>query len=1449
MELIVRAYASDGTAADVVVDVETTHRVGELATALGRQLGDGHGTSTITLLRTGTVLDPDATVGDSGIVSGDDVVVGPPYPVQRVPAIPVRAVTLDVLAGRDTGTSLILLQGSFTVGRDPSAQVALTDPTVSRHHLDVAVAADWSVTVTPREDVENVVTRNGEPLEEPTTVGRDDVIGLGATQLAFRPFVRAPGERHDQLGQIEFQRTPYRPPVITERTAKELGRIPTRPDPRRFQVLSVVAPLGAGLTLFAFTEQIQFLALTLMSPLVFVANWFEDRRSGRHRFRRDLEAFRASLDARRAELATLVDDERIERLRAAPDLADLARRAELRTTDLWARGREAPDFLRLRVGLGTAPTLVKAPLDRGGDDDLREEAEAAAEDSVEVAGVPITVDLAEVGVFGVHGSATLVDGVASALVVQSACLHSPEDLTIAAAVSAESPVAAWLKWLPHLRSVTSPLPGRHVADDTAGAEELVARLLEVAEFRMAIPERERTSRRWPWILAVLDGRLEPDPAALADLLEQCPDAGISVVWLAETEADVPRQAAMVLAARQSGTAVNGRLWSTDPEIPDRTIEVEQLRSDIADRVARSLAPIRDASTASLATSIPRTVPLLDVLGVGMPTPEWVTEQWRRRTEGLDFPIGIAADGVLTLDLVADGPHALIGGTSGAGKSELLQSIVASLAVRHAPNRLTFLFVDYKGGAASAVFSELPHTVGYVTNLSAELSRRALTSLRAELNRRMRLLEGKAKDLAEMRQLHPAEAPPSLVIVVDEFATLVKEVPEFVDGIVDIAQRGRSLGIHLILATQRPSGAVNDNILANTNLRICLRMLDKSESVAVINSGEAAEIPVPLKGRGWVRLGPRALVAFQAAYCGSPLVSDDVQAPVLVAPFVRTDDSPKVAAGPATASGTHLDAVLRAIGEANRRLGLAAAPTPWRDVLPELVSLADVLVDPRAEAASDEPGKAVAVGLIDAPDMQDQFPAIIDLEAGSGWLVFGSGGAGKTTLLRTLAVSAIITGGADEVVVVGLDFGSRALASLAPLPQVVDIATGDDLEAVTRHLAVLDAELERRRHLLSAARAENLGSYNQRHDPLPRVLVLVDGFAGFSSTFFGGSSMSSLVPLESWLERFINLVVDGRQVGIHVAMTADRRNAIPSRLHSAVANRLILRAADEMGYTEHGIPLARAKGLVLTPGRGLWQGDSEVQIATVSDDPSSEAQAAAIADLATKVEPPTIALLRSAALPEKLTLDELRPAPPAPLSAPFGVADVSGATVVADLEWSHLAVAGPARSGRTTTLVTCSAGLHADHDVWAVGPASSALDPAWLHHHATGRPELLVPVLEQLANLLDLGASKRPQVLIVDDLDTFDDTSLAACWERLARHDNLRVIAAMETRSLSGYTTNSLLNAMRRTRRLLLLQPDDANDVFQAAGVKSPVRPGQRMVPGRGVYVADRVPIVVQVALP
>ena len=960
MELILRVRPLDGDPDDphdLVVDIETTHTVNDLARALSRQLGRTEAMPSITLVRTGSVLEPTATVGAVGMVSGDELIVGPPRAVRPVRPIPAQAVTVDALAGPDAGSSYILLPGTYELGRDDDADIRLTDSTVSRRHARVMVDADWTVTITPLADAQNGVTINDRPIAEPTVTRETDVVALGGTRLSFRRFVRAEGERLDQLAQIEFQRTPYRPPVISEIQPPELGPIPERGDQRGFKVLAVLAPLAAGLTLFAFSRQVQFLALTLMSPLVMIATSVDDKRSGRKRFRDELATYRERIVEWRSELDALVEAERIDRVRTAPDLAELARRAELRTVDLWARSRDSPDFLLLRTGLGSLPTSFTPELPRGGDDDLRLEASGALDGLDQVHGVPITVDLADCGVVGLHGPDDAVNGVASSMVIQAACLHSPEDVTIVAAVG-ERALSGWLKWLPHTRSVVSPLPGSHVATTAAEADTLLNRLLEVVEFRRAGNEREVAARRWPWIVAVLDARLGPDPAGVARLLDQCPAVGISVIWLADTAAEVPRQATKILVTRLApGAALVGTLWSTDPEVPDREVDVEQLRSDVADRVARALAPIRDASTASLATSIPRTAPLLDVLGVGMPTPEWVTEHWLADTGyGLGFPIGMGVDGPFWLDLVQDGPHTLIGGTSGAGKSELLQSMVAALAVHHSPTRLNFLFVDYKGGASSTVFGVLPHTVGYVTNLDAELSLRALTSLRAELNRRMRVMEGRAKDLAEMLEVAPDEAPASLVIIVDEFATLVKEVPEFVAGVVDIAQRGRSLGIHLVLATQRPSGSVNENILANTNLRISLRMLDRPESTAVIGSPEAADIPVPLKGRGYARLGPSSLLAFQSAFGGATLTTEETVQPVLVAPFVQTDDSPKAPppsavagrAGGGRAATTHLEAVLTAVSAAAASLTLPDPIRPWREVLPELVTIDDVLADPRAE---------------------------------------------------------------------------------------------------------------------------------------------------------------------------------------------------------------------------------------------------------------------------------------------------------------------------------------------------------------------------------------------------------------------------------------------------------------------------------------------------------------------
>ena len=271
------------------------------------------------------------------------------------------------------------------------------------------------------------------------------------------------------------------------------------------------------------------------------------------------------------------------------------------------------------------------------------------------------------------------------------------------------------------------------------------------------------------------------------------------------------------------------------------------------------------------------------------TPEAVIDRWRQNgtlAPSVDNPcppaaslvaappklralVGQSASGTIHLDLRAQGPHALVGGTTGSGKSEFLQSLVAGLAASHPPTRISFVLVDYKGGAAFKACKDLPHTVGFVTDLNEHLVHRALVSLNAEVTRREHILSAhRAKDLIDLEEKAPAAAPASLAIVIDEFAALAKEVPEFVDGVIDIAARGRSLGMHLVLATQRPAGVVTDSIRANTNLRVALRVTSEAESVDVIGSRAAAAIEGSAPGRAFVQLGRQDPLLFQSAFAGT-----------------------------------------------------------------------------------------------------------------------------------------------------------------------------------------------------------------------------------------------------------------------------------------------------------------------------------------------------------------------------------------------------------------------------------------------------------------------------------------------------------------------------------------------------------------------------------------------------
>ena len=1483
--------------ADVVVRVEPGHSVRVVADAvaevLGLDVGPGFPVSRVTAGGDGGWIDDRATVVEAGLVSGDALVVGEVRPCAAGLATAPRLV---VTSGPDAGRSAPLSWGALSVGRDGGCDLVLTDPQVSRRHLEVEVVAGDGPGSAPATTLRvlaadrNEVRTDGSAVDQSERLRPEQVVRVGASTLAVRAGGRpvapvqagaAGAAPTDVFGQVPFHRTPYFPAPVREQVVEAITEIPTRPERARFAYLSALLPVLMGVSFAVLMGNARYLLFAAFSPIMVIGNWLDQRRRSGRDFARSIERFEAELTTKVEEIEGAMADERARRFAAAPDVAALAERARVRSADLWVRDRSAVDFLEVRVGVGDLPATVEVRQPDRGDVEFRDQVIEAYGPTDVLTDVPVTLPLAELGVVGLVGPGAETTRLVASLVLQAACLHSPEDLVIVSAAARGRGLDRWLKWLPHTRSTSSPLSVPHLVDDRRGADTLVAELATEAARRLDTSP----PRRFPWILVVLDRTIEPDAALVSRLLDVGPEAGMSVVWTTDRAEWVPRQARSVVDCRPASTGALSRITATDPEVADRLIDPEQVGAELALDTARALAPVRDASSANAVTAIPRVVPLFTALGVSAIDPGQIIDRWKRdQGYALRGPIGHTETGPLMLDLVEHGPHGLIGGTSGAGKSELVMSLVAGLIAENPPDRVNFLFIDYKGGASSDLFRPAPHTVGYVTNLDGLLAMRALTSLRAELNRRMNLLQGRAKDLAEMIERHPDEAPPSLVIVVDEFATLVKEIPDFVAGMVDVAQRGRSLGIHLLLATQRPSGAVNDNIKANTNLRIALRMLDGSDSTSVIGSADAAAIPTPLRGRGYARLGAGELVAFQSAWSGAPLLAESGPPPVGVGPFEpgrSTAGDGIVAAGvgpgsaPSQTGGadtgrTQIDALLESVVEAAGMLGLERGRAPWLEVLPSVIPLDQVRARSIPSTANDAvtPGTRVVLGMVDDPEAQAQYPAVVDLARTGGLLVSGSGGSGKSTALITAAVSAAVDdseGGGGQLTIFGIDVASRELLGLNRLPQCAAVATGDDLEAVTRIIDRLDREFERRREALAESVAASAAPPRETS-----VLLVIDGLEALLQTMEQGAGAAGLAPYLVALHR---LLAEGRQVGIFPLVATPRSSTIRTAVASALGSRLVLRQSDPQGYTEVGLPAAQAKDLRLAAGQGFVNGGQLIQVASLApaDQPTTEEgggsaedqhrqrERARLSDLAATLTGRVDPRLATTALPRRVPLLARPTAPSAGADDAFrpvvGLADLTGRPHTLDLRHANLSVVGDPRSGRSTVLATIGHQLAgAGVEVWVVGgPGSPLVDLDVATRVCGAEGEERATFLEELAaeaeRLPSPTAGGRRTVLLLDDHDLLpeNDRSVTGPLERLLGVPAVRWVAAGA--KPRGFSPSPVAQLVRGARSVVYLQPHDPREAHEVIGIPAPWHPGLPMVEGRGLVVVDRRATIVQFSDP
>ncbi|GAB2451847.1 FtsK/SpoIIIE domain-containing protein [Xylanimonas ulmi] len=1485
MHLKATLHRADGTCDDIVVTADAGATIGEIAQTLARvDPRGGHGDPAAPRTLEARLpgqdaavrLPPEAALGEAWIGSGADVaVVDTALPAfSRAGAGGARAV-LRV----EGGDVVALPEGSYVVGRAPECDVVLTDPLVSKRHLRVDVG--------DQVDVVDLGSANGTLVDgvpmPRLRVDRSQRVLVGDTVLVVER--RGDGERLSgvapKAGPVAFTRSPR----VEERYAGqefEAPEAPDEPEPREFPVLLLIAPILLGIAMFLVMKRPTALLMVAMSPVMMAMNYLTQGRQGRKRVERQVKRFDERLRSLREALAAEREVERSVRLREAPATQHVFVEAMRHGPLLWTRRPEHWSFLNVRFGLGAMPTRnVVKTTDKGRLlKEHQDQLDAVTTAYGSVDGVPVVENLYDAGALGFAGPPARVAGVLNAVLVQLTGLHAPSELVVTAAVS---PVwtrpLQWLTWVPHTSSPQSPVEGLHLADSAGGASRLLAQLEELVAQRLKAGAARRrgavdeagaaiergagvgsgeesgTHSQVPAVVVVVSDDLDADRARLVQLAEQGPDAGVYLLWIASDPARLPaacRTFVDVSAARPRVGLVRLGRWADD-------LALEELDGAAALDFGRRLAPVFDAGAlVDDATDLPRAVSLPTLLGHELfESADAVLDRWRqnqsvydrtgaapgrRRAGSLRAVVGSAGVDAQHLDLRAQGPHALVGGTTGSGKSEFLQAWVLGMAAEYSPDRVTFLFVDYKGGSAFADCVSLPHCVGLVTDLSPHLVLRALTSLRAELHHRERLLHRKkAKDLLELEKRGDPETPPALVIVIDEFAALAGDVPEFVDGVVDVAQRGRSLGIHLIMATQRPAGVIKDNLRANTNLRVALRMADASDSTDVVEVPDAAFVDPGIPGRGLVKTGPGRVQAFQSAYAGGWSTRAPERAKVLVSQFdfgreTRWEEPADDAAShaPEDLGPNDQQRLVARVVEAFRRGGLAAPRRPWLDSLADVYDL--TLLRQRTDAE-------LLLGVADLPERQAQQPVYFRPDQDGSLGVYGTGGAGKSTALRTLATAAGVTPRGGPAHVYGLDFASGALRMLESLPHVGAVVKGEDAERVVSLLRMLRTELDARGEAFAAVSAASITEYRQitgRHD-LPRLLLLIDGFPAFRDDWEVGAGRAE------WFDTVRDVMSDGRALGLHVAFTADRSGAVPTSVRSLVQRNVLLRMSDE-GYLAFNAPRD-----VITPssppGRALVDG-LEVQVAVVGGATTVAGQAQATERLAESMRRAGV----TPAAPVRVLPQAYRAAE---LPATVGGRPVLGLDnlALAPLGFDPrgtIVVAGPPGSGRSNALAAMAqAVLRAD-------PAARCYLIAQTRSPLVGQlpwadvAEGVEKVIELAKDLLAAVTDEEtePGVVVVVEgineyLQTPADKPIQELTKAIRKSDHLLIA---EAESSAWASTWPLLAEVKGSRRGLLLQPEgiDGDSILKtslprAAKGEFPVGRGAWVERGRHVRV--QLPLV------
>ena len=827
---------------------------------------------------------------------------------------------------------------------------------------------------------------------------------------------------------------------------------------------------------------------------------------------------------------------------------------------LFSRKKEHDDFLLIRIGTGIVKTNnpVKYNMHEyvDTDDFLMDYPKSIKEKYEYIQGMPVLLDIKNCNALGFIGSRTKLYQMVKNLALSIAIEHFYQDVQIMFIMNEdEVKLFEWARWFHNTTSPSGILKNFMYDDDSS--KILLEYLYGELSQRDELKKEQIDEMPHFVVFAYRSEKLTSHP--LNKYFDKAGELGFSFLFFEEYEEMINDNCTKLIFLEDDSN--EGLIRNVeDGEITQR-FEYEHIPGDIAAQAALKLGCVY-VDEASLAGSLTKNISLFELLGIMNINDLELEKRWNtsRIYESMAAPLGVkTGNEIVYLDLHEKyhGPHGLVAGTTGSGKSEILQSYICSMATLFHPYEVGFIIIDFKGGGMVNQFRDLPHLNGAITNIDGREIDRSLLSIKAELVKRQELFAkanvNKIDDYIKLFKKGEVEtALPHLILIVDEFAELKSDQPEFMKELISAARIGRSLGIHLILATQKPSGVVNDQIWSNSKFKLCLKVQNKEDSNEVLKSPLAAEIREP--GRAYLQVGNNEIFQlFQSAYSGAPSQFDTLgnsrkfklsKVSLCGRREVFFEQKPKSL----DASATQLDAVVEYVKDYCDKKGIERLPNICLPPLPEYIGL------PERTGERPEKGIVLPIGFFDDPSRQMQDEYSIDLMQGNVFIL-GSAQYGKTTLLQTMIKQIALNYTPSEVCIYILDFASMFLKNFSNLKHVGGVITAFDDEKIKNFMKMMEESMIIRRETFAKLGVTSYASYKEAgYTELNSIVIFLENLTAFRE-------------LKGNLEdTFLNICRDGLSLGITVVITNSQANGVGFKYLSNFSTRMTFTCNNTMDYS-------------------------------------------------------------------------------------------------------------------------------------------------------------------------------------------------------------------------------------------------------------------------------------------